>query len=344
MKSIWLLYSDLQAFFHTRKRVFLMIEGVLTLTIFSALLLLRMGWVSYQDQYLLSQELYDHNTLYWGEDVSISEKEQIIDELLALPSMPALTEVSSDTQAYWADDRLQQRWQQLGNPPVSETEQPYVILNEAEARQRQLQAGNRLKRGDRDILVYGVWEFESASPLSQLEQTELAEGRMFSFSYEEDLSSSQHARIENILASHTDVLAEPADLLYDRQQVMYRDFLKTIGSCLGVLLLGMINALLLIWFWNHQKREDRRILYLCGCRPSQVGGYMLGEIVLLSMLAWGLACLLFLLSTPLQNALFWQYTYPVPLPFACLCGIGAVACLLQLLLFLPVYVWQEERI
>lgn len=111
MKSIWLLYSDLQAFFHTRKRVFLMIEGVLTLTIFSALLLLRMGWVSYQDQYLLSQELYDHNTLYWGEDVSISEKEQIIDELLALPSMPALTEVSCDTQAYWADDRLQQRWQ-----------------------------------------------------------------------------------------------------------------------------------------------------------------------------------------------------------------------------------------
>ena len=71
---------------------------------------------------------------------------------------------------------------------------------------------------------------------------------------------------------------------------------------------------------------------------------MLGEIVLLSMLAWGLACLLFLLSTPLQNALFWQYTYPVPLPFAGLCGIGAVACLLQLLLFLPVYVWQEERI
>ena len=136
--------------------MFLMIEGVLTLTIFSALLLLRMGWVSYQDQYLLSQELYDHNTIYWGEDVSISEKEQIIDELLALPSMPALTEVSSDTQAYWADDRLQQRWQQLGNPPVSETEQPYVILNEAEARQRQLQAGDRLKRGDRDILVYGV--------------------------------------------------------------------------------------------------------------------------------------------------------------------------------------------
>ena len=118
MKSIWLLYSDLRAFFHTRKRVFLMIEGVLTLTIFSALLLLRMGWVSYQDQYLLSQELYDHNTLYWGEDVSISEKEQIIDELLALPSMPALTEVSSDTQMYWTDDRLQQRWQQLGNPPV----------------------------------------------------------------------------------------------------------------------------------------------------------------------------------------------------------------------------------
>ena len=39
MKSIWLLYSDLRAFFHTRKRVFLMIEGVLTLTIFSALLL-----------------------------------------------------------------------------------------------------------------------------------------------------------------------------------------------------------------------------------------------------------------------------------------------------------------
>lgn len=310
---------------------------------FSFLMLLRMGWVSYQHDLYLSHTVYFMNSLTWADGISQEEKAHFLDMLFALPEMPELIEIEVDSERFTSASLAQEEWQKQTGQNDLQLDGNWIILNRDEAKAQQLNVKDTIEEAGSIFNIAGIWDQQTIRGLSSIDSLAISSASSFSFRYEEELDQPQNQRLNDLLMTYgDDAFIEPPSLLYDRQQAFLQDFYKKTAGCIGVAMLGCINTLFLVWFWNRRNEQHRRVLALCGCGSGKMEACMFLEIMILTILAWLLSCGMEVLTSPLQDLLLSHYEVRPGLPLSLYCAVGGILVLLQVLLFLPVYAWQEE--
>ena len=77
---------------------------------FSFLMLLRMGWVSYQHDLYLSHTVYFMNSLTWADGISQEKKAHFLDMRFSLPEMTELIEIEADHERFTSAPVAQEAW------------------------------------------------------------------------------------------------------------------------------------------------------------------------------------------------------------------------------------------
>ena len=166
---------------------------------FSFLMLLRMGWVSYQHDLYLSHTVYFMNSLTWADGISQEEKAHFLDMLFSLPEMPELIEIEADSERFTSAPLAQEEWQKQTGQNDLQLDGNWIILNRDEAKAQQLNVKDTIEEAGSIFNIAGIWDQQTIRGLSSIDSLAISSASSFSFRYEEELDQPQNQRLNDLL-------------------------------------------------------------------------------------------------------------------------------------------------
>ena len=147
---------------------------------FSFLMLLRMGWVSYQHDLYLSHTVYFMNSLTWADGISQEEKAHFLDMLFALPEMPELIEIEADSERFTSASLAQEEWQKQTGQNDLQLDGNWIILNRDEAKAQQLNVKDTIEEAGSIFNIAGIWDQQTIRGLSSIDSLAISSASSFS--------------------------------------------------------------------------------------------------------------------------------------------------------------------